>query len=210
LDVHPVHHAPRTWRDFFLQLLMITIGLFIALMLQAAVESLHHRHLVHDARENLRHEIQINQQRYGQNLENLHKNRRQLANDIDVLKDLRAGKAIDKGALGWRWDWNSYSDASWKTTRDTGAVAYMSADLVRAFTEVYTQQEYVNQEAVGLINDEPKSAAALIVAKDPSALSPAEIQSMLISMAETDIRLGTIESLMASLNEMYTKAMKTL
>ena len=49
MDVHPVHHAPLTWRDFFVQLLMITIGLFIALTLQAAVESLHHRHLVRDA-----------------------------------------------------------------------------------------------------------------------------------------------------------------
>ena len=57
MDVHPVHHAPRTWRDFFLQLGMITIGLFIALTLQAGVESLHHRHLIRDARDNLRREI---------------------------------------------------------------------------------------------------------------------------------------------------------
>ena len=210
MDVHPVHHAPLTWRDFFLQLLMITIGLFIALTLQAAVESLHHRHLVRDARENLRHEIQTNQQRYAENLENLQKNRRQLANDIDLLKDLRAGKAIEKGALSWRWDWNSYSEASWKTARDTGAVSYMSSELINAYTEVYTQQQYVNAEAVGIIDDEPKSAAALRVANDPSALSPTDIQAMLISLAETDIRLATVQSLMESLDEMYTKAIKTL
>jgi hypothetical protein len=60
MEVHPVHHAPRTWRDFFLHLLTITIGLFIALTLQAGVESIHHRHLVSEARENLRREIQIN------------------------------------------------------------------------------------------------------------------------------------------------------
>jgi hypothetical protein len=62
----------------------------------------------------------------------------------------------------------------------------------------------------GIIDDEPKSAAALLVARDPSALSPAEIQSMLISLAEIDIKLGTLESLMKSLDEWYSKAIKTM
>jgi hypothetical protein len=210
VDVHPAHHAPRTWRDFFLQLVMITIGLFIALTLQAGVESLHHRHLVRDARENLRREIQNNHKRYAENVQNLEKNRRQLAHDIDQLKDLRGGKPIDMGTLSWGWDWNSYSVASWKTARDTGAVSYMSSDLINAYTEVYTQQEYVNTEPIAIVDDEPKSAAALRVAKDPSALSPNEIQSMLMSLAETDIRLATLQSVMVSLDEMYTKALKDL
>jgi hypothetical protein len=210
MDVHPLHHAPRSWRDFFLQLLMITIGLFIALTLQAGVESLHHRHLVRDARENLRREIQNNHQRYAENVQNLEKNRRQLARDIDQLKDLRSGKTIDMATLGWGWDWNSYADASWKTARDTGAVSYMSSELINAYTEVYSQQEYVNTQAIAIVDDEPKSAAPLRVAKDPSALSPTDIQSMLISVAETDIRLATLQSVMKSLDEMYTKAMKNL
>ncbi len=210
MDVHPVHHAPRTWRDFFLQLLMITIGLFIALTLQAGVESLHHRHLVRDARENLRREIERNHRRYAENVQNLERNRRRLAHDIEQLKDLRGGKVIDIATLSWGWDWNSYSDASWKTARDTGAVSYMSSDLINAYTEVYGQQEYVNTQAIAIVNDEPKSAAPLRVAKDPSALSPADIQSMLVSIAETDIRLATLQSVMQSLDEMYTKAIKSL
>ncbi len=210
MDVHPSHHAPLTWRDFFLQLLMITIGLFIALTLQAGVESLHHRHLVRDARENLLREIQNNHRRYAENARNLEKNRRQLAHDIDELRDLRGGKAIDAAALGWGWDWNSYSEASWKTARDTGAVSYMSSDLINAYTEVYSEQEYVNAQAIAIVDDEPKSAAALRIAKDPGALSPADIQSMLISLAEIDIRLATLQTVMRGLDEMYTNAMKTL
>jgi hypothetical protein len=210
MDVHPAHHAPRTWRDFFLQLLMITIGLFIALMLQAAVESLHHRHLVRDARENLRREIQINRKRYAENVHNLDKNRRQLARDIDELRDLRSGKSIDKTTLSWGWDWNSYSDAAWKTARDTGAVSYMSSDLINGYTEVYVQQEFVDTQAIAIVNDEPKAAAPLRIAKDPSALSPGDIQSMLISLGETDIKLATLQIVMASLDQMYTDAMKTL
>jgi hypothetical protein len=210
MEVHPAHQAPRTWRDFFLQLLMITIGLFIALMLQAAVEFLHHSHLVRDARENLRHEVQNNHKRYAENVLNLEKNRRQLALDIDQLRDLRSGKAIDGGALAWGWDWNSYSDAAWKTARDTGAVSYMNSDLVAGYTEVYFQQEYVNTLAIAIVNDEPKAAAPLRIVKIPSALSPSDLQSMLISLAETDIKLATLQVVMASLDQMYVDAMKTL
>jgi hypothetical protein len=210
VDVHPAHHAPRTWREFFLHLVTITIGLFIALTLQAGVESLHHRHLVSEARENLRREIQINRNHYAENAQSLEKNRRQLARDIDQLRDLRSGKPIEKDALVWGWDWNGFIDASWKTARDTGAVSYMNFDLINAYAELYIQQEYLNAQALAVINDAPKSAAFLQVAKDPSALSPSDIQSMLISLAESDIKLATLQNLMKPLDEMYTKAMKAL
>jgi hypothetical protein len=210
MDVHPAHHAPRTWREFFLHLVTITIGLFIALTLQAGVESLHHRHLVREARENLRREIQINREHYAENVQTLEKDRRQLARDIDQLRDLRSGKPTEKNGLVWGWHWNGYIDASWKTARDTGAVSYMSFDLINAYAELYLQQDYVNTQALAVINDEPKSAAFLQIAKDPSALSPSDIQSMLISLAESDIKLATLQNLMKPLDKMYTEAMKTL
>jgi hypothetical protein len=210
MDIHPAHHAPRSWQDFFLQLLMITIGLFIALTLQAGVESVHHRHLVRDARENLRREIHTNLKRYAENVGNLEKNRRQFAQDIDQLRLLRSGKPVEKNSLTWGWDWNGFIDASWKTARDTGAVSYMSSDLINAYTEVYFQQEYVNAQALAIMNDGAKSAAPLKVAIEPSALSPNDISAMLINLAETDIKLATLQTLMKSLEEMYTNAAKNL
>jgi hypothetical protein len=50
MDLHPPHQPIHTLKDFLLHLLTITVGLFIALTLEAAIESLHHRHLVRDAR----------------------------------------------------------------------------------------------------------------------------------------------------------------
>jgi hypothetical protein len=43
MDVHPPHLPIHTWKDFLLHLLTITIGLFIALTLEASIESIHHR-----------------------------------------------------------------------------------------------------------------------------------------------------------------------
>jgi hypothetical protein len=210
MEVHTPHHAPLSWREFFLQLVMITIGLFIALTLQAGVESLHHRHLVNEARDNLRREMEINHKRYAENVQNLEKHRRQLAQNIEALRDLRNGKAIAKDALAWGWDWNGFIDASWKTARDTGAVSYMSFDLINAYSQVYSQQDYVNNQALTMFTEAAKSAAFLKIAKDPSALSPSDIQSMLISLAESDIKISTLQNLITPLDAMYTGAIQAL
>ncbi len=38
LDVHPPEHTPHTWRDFFLHIATIVIGLLIAIGLEQSVE----------------------------------------------------------------------------------------------------------------------------------------------------------------------------
>lgn len=62
MDIHAPQEPVHSWRDFFTHLTIVTIGLFIALMLEAAVEAMHHRHLVHEARDNIRTELQLNHQ----------------------------------------------------------------------------------------------------------------------------------------------------
>ncbi len=46
LDVHPAHHAAQSWRDFFIHIATIVIGLLIAIGLEQTVEYVHHRRLV--------------------------------------------------------------------------------------------------------------------------------------------------------------------
>ena len=206
MEVHPVHHAPHSVRDFFLQLLMITIGLFIALTLQTGVESLHHRHLVREARESMHREIHLNQQRYAENVLAVEQNRRRVARNIELLKELRAGRHIARSDLAWSWAWNSFADAAWRTARDNAALTYMSADLIGVYTEIYLQQGYVNSMALAILNEEPKSAAPLQIAVEPSALSATDIQSMLLNLAECDIKLATLQDVTKSLDKMYQQA----
>jgi hypothetical protein len=47
LDIHPAHHAATTWRDFFIHIATICIGLLIAIGLEQTVEWFHHRHQLH-------------------------------------------------------------------------------------------------------------------------------------------------------------------
>ena len=56
LDIHPPHHAANTWRDFFIHIITIVIGLLIAVGLEQTVEGIHHSHQRHQLGEDLRAE----------------------------------------------------------------------------------------------------------------------------------------------------------
>jgi hypothetical protein len=53
LDVHPAHHAATTWRDFFIHIATIVLGLLIAVSLEQTVEYFHHQHQLHDVRQGI-------------------------------------------------------------------------------------------------------------------------------------------------------------
>jgi len=132
MDIHPPQQPVHTVKDFLLHLLTITVGLFIALTLEASIESVHHRHLVRDARQSLQSEIETNHKLYAKNAQDLRQNREQLAHDIDQLRQLREGKKLDNPVVVWDWDWISYADSVWATARESGAVPYMNPKSISA------------------------------------------------------------------------------
>ena len=60
LDVHPPHHPPHTWRDFFIHIATIVIGLLIAVGLEQTVEAIHHAHQRHELEESLKRDSEEN------------------------------------------------------------------------------------------------------------------------------------------------------
>ncbi len=72
LDVHPPTHATHTWRDFFIHIATIVVGLIIAVGLEQGVEYLHHRHQIKETREELRLEREKNIEIFSQMVSALH------------------------------------------------------------------------------------------------------------------------------------------
>jgi len=60
LDAHAPDATVHTWRDFFIHIATITIGLLIAIGLEQCVENLHHLHQRHDLQRDLLYEAQRN------------------------------------------------------------------------------------------------------------------------------------------------------
>jgi hypothetical protein len=60
LDVHPPHAPTHTWRDFFVHIATITVGLLIAIGLEQTIEALHHQHERRDLEDQMRTESERN------------------------------------------------------------------------------------------------------------------------------------------------------
>jgi hypothetical protein len=152
LDVHPPHEPLYSWRDFFIHLATITIGLLIALSLEGCVEWQHRRHLVHEAETSLHREIQENSKNLQATLDDLHKQQDALEQDIVVLKKIIANPKVtnhDPMSIGFHI--SGFKSVNWKTAQSTGALSYMPYERAEEYSTIYYQQD--------LVDDAQKQAA---------------------------------------------------
>jgi hypothetical protein len=131
LDVHPVHGSIHGWRDFFLHIVTITIGLFIALSLEGLIEWHHHRSLVHEAEASLGDEIRANAHTLSGADADIKREYAALKSDVDVLKEIiQTSKTPEKSNMEISFNIRGFNDLSWKTAQSTNALSYMPYDAV--------------------------------------------------------------------------------
>jgi hypothetical protein len=145
LDVHPPHEPMHGWRDFFLHLTTITIGLLIALGLEGLVEWRHHRHLVHEAEASLRQEIKSNEGSVAGMLEGAQKQEGVLKQDVVILQQMIANPKIQPHDLSISFQLTNLDDVSWKTAQNTGALSYMPYALAKDYAGLYYLQDEVDR-----------------------------------------------------------------
>jgi len=142
IDVHPPNEPIHGWRDFFIHLTTITIGLFIALSLEGCVEWRHHRHLAHEAETSLHAEIRQNSQAVQKYLVVVHKQQEALVKDVVILKHIiKNQKAPDASKIALEFNITSLDNVSWKTAQSTGALSYIPYELAQEYGDLYTTQD---------------------------------------------------------------------
>src|SRR5580704_15652910 len=97
LDVHPAHHAASTWRDFFIHIATIVLGLLIAISLEQTIEYFHHRHLAREASEQLRLERVSNETSNEFNIYTTQRHQRDLQRDLAILRAVKTHTSIPNG-----------------------------------------------------------------------------------------------------------------
>jgi hypothetical protein len=142
IDVHPPNEPIHGWRDFFLHLTTITIGLLIALSLEGCVEWRHHRHLAHQAETSLHTEIRQNSKAVQEYLVVLHKQQEALVKDVVILKYIiKNQKAPDASKISIEFNITSLDNVSWKTAQSTGALSYIPYELAQEYGDIYATQD---------------------------------------------------------------------
>jgi hypothetical protein len=211
MEVHAPHEPIHTWRDFFIHIATITIGLLIALGLEAAVEALHHRHLREETRENLHAEIQQNQPVFAKDMRYLDSEIRELKADIVLLQRLRAHQHTQPGeSLRFTWGWDGTAETAWQTAKDTGALALMDNQVVQQYDGIYSQQDIVDRAALELTHSMTQALIPLTVQPDLNALTPAQIDELIRTCAANLNQISYVQTLSASVLPSYKQALDKL
>jgi hypothetical protein len=206
LDVHPPHEAAHSWRDFFIHIATIAVGLLIAIGLEASVEWMHHRHLVSEARENIRREVKENQEQLPQNISSLQKDAAQLKENIAAIRTLRDHPKDLHGKILYNLYWSGFSDAAWRTARDTGALSYMPYDEVQQLSQLYGQQQYISGLGTSLFTEQGKAAGPIFAEGSIEQLTPAEVDRLMVNTTSLYVQVQALEELLNQLQHDYSQA----
>ncbi len=211
LDVHPPNEPVRGWRDFFVHLTTITIGLLIALSMEGCVEWQHHRHLVRDADASLRMEIRNNSKSMAENLEGVRNEEKVLTQDLAILERIIANpKVPNYEYLQVKFKIRGFDDVSWKTAQSTGAFSYMPYAQAQEYSDIYDQQHEIDDAETQAVRDTVVSVAP-IFNLDKGDRNPGAAEAMAIktNIQILQVQLTLIDGLMQTLDTDYTKFLKT-
>ena len=156
LDVHAPEHKINGTRDFVVHLLTITVGLLIALGLEAGVEAMHHRHQRKEAEAMIRQEISDNRKTLLNSAEGLKAEIAGMTTVLNMLDSVSDGQALPQGTLkegDLHFSEGPMQDSAWRTASSTGALSYMDYAEVEKFSGAYKEQDQLEAMEVLTMND---------------------------------------------------------
>ncbi len=206
MDVHPPEHPIHTWRDFFVHIATIVVGLLIAIGLEQSVEWMHHRHLVHTAHTNLRAEAAANAMTLAHDEQLLRVVQASLLTDLQTLRRLKQGPSNAQAALITSWSWDSFPESAYNTARDTGAFALMPYEEVEDVDGVYAQQRYVNEAANAYILAVSRLRVPLQGGRTLQETSMEERNAMIANCSNALVSIDLLNDLLRSLGSDYRRS----
>jgi hypothetical protein len=152
MDVHPPHAGIHSWKDFWIHLGTITIGLLIAIGLEQSVEWMHHLHQRHVLEADLREEARKNlilmdiDYKYFDAMRPWLDATRKNVNDARAsggkIKAVYQTPPVDIRNTYW-------PDAPfWKTAKESAEISLLPRDEAGMFDLVYTQQDLMKTTAL--------------------------------------------------------------
>jgi hypothetical protein len=206
-DVHAPHDRVHTWKDFFIHIATIVIGLLIAVGLEQTVEYFHHRHQVAETRKALEVERRINANEFGMLTEDFHRVVPELQANIAVYRFLQLHPGAPPEQWPGRLSWVSISgyffDSAWKTAQQSDVLQYMPRNEVLHQSELYARLYLLNQSYQERNAAKGEATTVAIHESDPAKLSPAQIDRQIYLTAVVLRHEASVARLMLNLNSRY-------
>jgi len=207
LEVHPPHSKINSVGEFFLHLLTITVGLFIALALESAVERIHHRHQREQAESDLRQEIRANNTQLAASHKAIAREQANLVRAMAFLEAHEANKPYDSSGMSLAFSIVPLSDASWRTASATGVLIYMDYDHVQLYAAAYhMQDEFADMEQDSLDSFLQLHSYA-VGNPDLTRMTPQEAGEALVDVRHAYAHLDALEGIGQTLGADYKQAL---
>ena len=136
MEIHGPEGPTNSFKDFLIHIVIVTIGILIALGLEGVREAIYVRHIVRDARENFRVELQGNRVNLDKELKNDTETLDKLDQIIADLPKLRKDSSeFRKRVAAVYPSGYFFSSSRWESALSTGALGHMSVDEVNQYAE---------------------------------------------------------------------------
>jgi hypothetical protein len=149
MDIHAPEGPTHSFKDFFIHIIIVTIGILIALGLEGVRETIHEHHVVRDARENFRAELEEDQAHIGRELENtrgLQVDIKKIVADLPELRQHPDQLAVRVAKIEPTMYF--FSSSRWESALSTGALGHMNVDEVNRYAEAdFLVHSYASIEA---------------------------------------------------------------
>jgi len=179
MEIHAPTKPILTVREALAHLVIVTVGILIALSLEGVRESIEHRKLASEARENIAREMEDNARELDTFLKAIPKIDADLDHAHDLAQRIGGGlKELTNESVSLNFSLSSLSTASRTTAEITGAFGYMTYDEVKKYAEVYDlQSKFVRLQDESFARFVSTLGGTGIFA-DPANASSGEIETM--------------------------------
>jgi len=145
LDVHPAHHAASTWREFFIHIATIVLGLLIAVGLEQTVEYIHHRRELTEARRELSEEKKANIESFQHSAASFRASKLYLQDYLATLRKSIKDPSVAVPALQVPADFVYSQYTAWGTAQRNGALTLMPSEEQSANDRMYVGLHTVDE-----------------------------------------------------------------
>lgn len=178
LDVHPAHHAATTWREFFIHIATIVIGLLIAVGLEQTVELVHRRHEAREARESIKEEIAANIDITGKDVQEFRYLQQRLRGNLDLLNSGQPDSQT-LAQLNYQSEFTQRHLAAWNGAKVNGSLALIPAEELADVSDYYESAESVEPAVISFFAQMDTAQAIADHAKDTGRLTALDRQQLL-------------------------------
>jgi hypothetical protein len=183
LDIHAPHATVHGWRDFFIHIATIVIGLCIAVGIEQTVEFFRHRHELTGTRDALRLEREENRKHFAEETVNWRRATAAVKNNLLVLRYLQQHPHTPQeklpGVLDWGQNNSRFTHAVWDVAQQTAVTSLMTREEVTEYSQLYKRLQLIGEgdgRVWAAMNDAQQYN---LTDYDPTHLSPDQLTDVI-------------------------------